>query len=205
MDPMILSRKVLIDYLAEVPDFRRAEGKRYPLPSLLVMIIMAIMSRCYGYREIARFLKANQSALIEQFQLKRKQMPSHVTIRTVLMNLDFKSLNAVFRQWVINCHPLKPDDWVAIDAKALGSTISDYDNAYQNFVSFVSAFAQQENLVVAVQRFQNKESSEIEVARDLIGVLTEVLGLKGVTFTLDALHCQKNITANSQKWQPLSC
>ncbi|MCB0270757.1 MAG: transposase family protein, partial [Calditrichaeota bacterium] len=83
MDSTTVSRKTLLDYLATVPDFRRAEGKRYQLSALLVMSIMAIMSRCFGYREIARFLKANQSALVETFQLKRNKMPSHVTIRTV--------------------------------------------------------------------------------------------------------------------------
>lgn len=200
MDSTTVSRKTLLDYLATVPDFRRAEGKRYQLSALLVMSIMAIMSRCFGYREIARFLKANQSALVETFQLKRNKMPSHVTIRTVLKNLDFKSVSAVFSQWVTDCHPVKPESWVSIDAKALASTIVSYDSAYQDFVSFVSAFAQQENIVIAVQRFQNKESSEIEVARELIRVLTEVLGLTGVTFTLDALHCQKNVTANPPKW-----
>ncbi|MCB9070716.1 MAG: hypothetical protein H6629_23310 [Calditrichae bacterium] len=81
----------------------------------------------------------------------------------------------------------------------MASTIVSYDSAYQDFVSFVSAFAQQENIVIAVQRFQNKESSEIEVARELIRVLTEVLGLTGVTFTLDALHCQKKRYSKSAK------
>ena len=69
----------LLDYLGEVPDFRRKEGRRYPLPTLLVMIIMAIMSGRYGYREIARFLKANREQLVKALDLKRTQMPSHVT------------------------------------------------------------------------------------------------------------------------------
>ena len=46
--------RTLLDHLSEVEDFRRKEGRRYPLPSLLVMIIMAIMSGANGYREIAR-------------------------------------------------------------------------------------------------------------------------------------------------------
>ena len=44
--------------------------------------IMAIMSGRYGYREIARFLKANREQLVKALDLKRTQMPSHVTIRT---------------------------------------------------------------------------------------------------------------------------
>ncbi len=53
----------IIEHLATVPDFRRKEGRRYPLWVVLTMIIMAIMSGRYAYREIARFIQANQQDL----------------------------------------------------------------------------------------------------------------------------------------------
>lgn len=183
--------KTLYDHLAKVPDFRRGQGKRYPLPVLLVMMIMSIMSRSYGYREMARFMRGNKDALIKHLKLERDAMPSHVTIRTVVMNLDFDALNTAFRNWVTDCDHFTSLDTIAIDAKSLGSTVTDYDNAAQDFMCFVSAYAQQKGAVVALTSYRNKGSSEITVSQELIKTLVEVLKLQNVTFTLDALHCQK--------------
>jgi hypothetical protein len=182
----------LLDYLAEVPDFRRKEGKRYPLPSLLLMIIMAIMSGHNGYREIARFLGANADRLRAHLGLKRAAMPSHVTIRTVLQGLDFHKLNEAFAAWAAAHLDVAPGSFLAVDAKAVRSTVSDYENAYQDFVAIVSAFSQHEGTVVAMKSYPNKAESEIVVARDLIETLSAALGLRGVIWTMDALHCKKN-------------
>ncbi len=186
------TQPTLVEYLAQVPDFRRREGRRYPLPTLLVMIIMAILSGQYGYREIARFLKANRDELVAHLGLKRKQMPSHVTIRTVLMKLDFEALNKAFEHWAQTHLQVASGDWVSVDAKAIGSTVTDYDNAYQDFVSLVSAFAQEQGTVLAMARYHNKDTSEVPLTRTLITAMVEALDLEGVVFTLDALHCKKN-------------
>ena len=182
----------LLDYLEEVPDFRRKEGRRYPLPTLLVMIIMAIMSGRFGYREIARFLHTNQQELVSALALSREKMPSHVTIRTVLMKLDFNALNHVFKAWV-NAH-VHPEEhtWIGVDGKSIRSTVVNYDTAYQDFVSMVSAFTHNQGLVLAHQPYQSKERSEVHVTQELIPQLIDALGLKNAVFTLDALHCKKN-------------
>lgn len=184
----------LLDSLAQVPDFRRRQGKRFPLPQLLTMIVMAVLSGHYGYREIARFLKANEEALREHLHLPlQRRMPSHVTIRTVLMKLDFEALRDAFEAWAAQRLRVAPGDWVAIDAKAIRSTVSDYDSTYQDFVCLVSAFACQPGAVLAQRTYQNKQTSEISATRALLADLTRGGGgLQGVTFTLDALHCKKN-------------
>jgi hypothetical protein len=42
----------LLDVLAEVPDPRRAEGKLYKLPHVLLFSILAIVTGCNSYRGI---------------------------------------------------------------------------------------------------------------------------------------------------------
>ncbi|NEO38494.1 MAG: hypothetical protein F6J90_20000 [Moorea sp. SIOASIH] len=69
-----------------------------------------------------------------------------------------------------------------------------YDNAKQNLISCVSAFAHQRRLVLGVKMMSNKQESEIYVVRELI----DLLDLTGVVFSFDALHCQKKL------WQPSS-
>lgn len=177
----------LLNYLEQIPDFRRAEGKRYELAPLLLMIIMAIMSRCHGYREIATFLSANATELCKQLHLNWRTMPSHVTIRTVLMHLDVEALIAAFEKWARQHVQLKRGDVLACDGKALASTVSNHDNALQDFVSLVSIFTQRQGAVVAVASYHNGQSSEVPTLRHLLQTVDHT----GVTYTMDALHAQK--------------
>jgi len=173
----------LLACLREVPDFRRPQGRRYPLAETLCMMVMSIMSGCCAYREIGRFMRHNQAELIYCLGLSRQQVPSHVTIRQVLLRLDFNALACAFRRWA-GGQGLRQ---LSIDGKSLRSTVSEHDNQQQNFVALVSAFCQQTGLIEEVERFENGRQSEISSVRKLLSRLQQ----RGLLLTLDALHCQK--------------
>ncbi|RDC63976.1 hypothetical protein AHMF7616_02586 [Adhaeribacter pallidiroseus] len=175
----------LLACLREVPDFRRAQGRRYPLAETLSMIVMSIMSGYCAYREIGRFLQNNREVLASCLELNRKQVPSYITIRQLLMHVDFKALAQAFRRWV--GVPDQGGRWLSIDGKSLKSTVREHDNEQQNFVVLVSAFCQQTGLVEEVERFDNGQQSEISSVRALLSRLQQ----RGLLLTLDALHCQK--------------
>ena len=177
----------LLKYLSEVPDFRRGQGKRYGLAELLAMLIMGMMSGCYAYRELATFLQANAEELRNQLGIQREAMPSHVTIRTILRGVDFSALCDAFCRWAKTIVELPDDSLICLDGKALASTVSDAHTRYQNFTCIVSAFAQAQGTVLSLRRYANAETSEQPTVIELIAAL----GLQGVTFSLDALHCQK--------------
>jgi hypothetical protein len=150
--------------------------------------------RC-RYREIAAFAKANQKELLRFFHLrKRKRLPSHVTVREILKGVDFACVLAAFNAWAAQYVTIEPKDWMAMDGKALASTVTDYETSYQNFVSLVSVFSHKRGQVLSAAKLENQKSSEIPTVRDLI----EALDLHGVVFSLDALHCQK------KRWKPSS-
>jgi hypothetical protein len=178
----------LIEQLCQIKDFRRKQGQRFLLPQVLLIIIMAIMSGRYGYREIASFAKANKKELVDKLKLKKSKIPSHVTIREVIMNVDFILLNQAFSQWALGYVTIEKDDWLSIDGKAIKSTVENYHSSYQNFVSMVSVFSQKRGQVIKTGTFENKKVSEISIVKELL----EALDLKDVVFTLDALHCKKN-------------
>jgi hypothetical protein len=48
-------------------------------------------------------------------------------------------------------------------------------------------YSHQQGVVLAVQQFENKETSELKVVQ----MLLETLKVRGVVFTMDALHAQK--------------
>lgn len=176
----------LLEMLLQVPDHRSAAGRRHELSDVLMMCIMGIMSGYFGYRELGRFVERHHRDFQQSFRLLH-HVPTFVTIRSILQDVDFKSFNKVFVTWAEQYVSFCKSDTLAIDGKAIGSTISNYDQAYQNFVSLISIFSVQRGIVLSVGKIENKKESEIPTVQDLI----KALDVKGEIFTIDALHCQK--------------
>jgi hypothetical protein len=176
----------LNELFKSLPDPRRGQGQRYPFQDILWMIFLGISSGYTGYRPLGKFVKANTTYFTEVFGLKHG-VPSHVTIREILTNLDKKSVKASFCNWASN-QELLPLDWVSGDGKSLKSTMSNYNAETQDFCSMVSIYVQKTGLSYVVEDFRNKKISETEILRTLLPSLQD----KGVIITLDALHTQKN-------------
>jgi len=189
----------LIECLSGVSDPRRLQGQRYSSVALLLIIIMAILRGKYGYREIGRFCKLNQSVLIDKFHFKTHRVPSHVSIRSFILSTDFISIGQAFYNWARTYVPIGQGEWISIDGKSIRSTVSDYSTSYQDFISLVSLFSSKREQILYVQKLEHKKGDEIKVVDELL----EILDLKDVVFTLDALHCKKNSTHNREQGQPL--
>ncbi len=177
----------LYEKLAKLKDFRRAQGRMHELRMVLIIIIMAIMSGYQGVRATGDFVKRNRKDLIKLFKPKDNRLPSHQTMDRVLQNVNFKQLSKIFKEWAIQYIKIEDKDWISIDGKAIGSTISNVNNRLQKFISLVSVFASKRKQVISVGKINNSKESEIPKVRELI----KQLDLEGVVFTLDALHCQK--------------
>ncbi len=179
--------KSIIDYLAEIPDIRRGAGQRHEQTFILLIALMGTMSKCYGYRAIGDFIKRNKTALIENLDPKKGRLPSFDTVRRVLMNIDFAMLSKQFNQWALQYVTISEHEWVSIDGKGIGGTTTNLRNKNQTFINLVSLYCSKQKLTIGNALVSNSKESEIPVVRQLI----EALDIKGVTFTLDALHCQK--------------
>jgi len=190
----------LVENLCQIKDFRRKQGQRFELTQVLLIIIMGIMSGRFGYREIASFAKANHNDLANRLKLKKSRIPSHVTIREVIINVDFESLNKAFSQWASGYVTIKKNDWLSIDGKSIKSTVDSYNTSYQNFVSMVSVFSQKRGQVIKTATFENKKIGEASVVQEML----EMLDLHDVVFTFDALHCKKNASNNHKPGKQLS-
>jgi hypothetical protein len=190
----------LVENLCQIKDFRRKQGLRFELTQVLLIIIMGIMSGRFGYREIASFAKANHNDLVNRLKLKKSRIPSHVTIREVIINVDFELLNKAFSQWASGYVTIKKKDWLSIDGKSIKSTVDSYNTSYQNFVSMVSVFSQKRGQVIRTATYENKKIGEASVVQEML----EMLDLQDVVFTFDALHCKKNATNNHKPGKQLS-
>lgn len=118
-----------------------------------------------------------------------KKMPSHVTIREILQNIDYKALTKAFHAWMVDFSPDEAELVISLDGKALRNTVSDPFSSEQNFIQLVHAFVQEKKIAIRLSSFEQKKNHEGQAVRELI----EQLNLKGVIFTLDALHAQKKL------------
>lgn len=178
----------LIELLETVPDPRAQRGKRHPLAIVLLVIIMGTMLGYWGYRPIAEFIERYGNELRTRLELRDEvEFPSYSTLRRVMMQLDFAAFAGVFSQWAKQFVPLDTAAVVAVDGKSIKSTVSEYDQATQNFVSIVSVFSHERGFVYQMQAMENQQGSEQTVVQQLL----KTLNLDAVVVTLDALHCQK--------------
>ncbi len=156
---------------------------------------MGMMSGYWGYRQLGRFVERHRRELIKRLQIPKARVPSYSVLRRVMLTLDYKELQLVFNQWSKQYSLIPSSEWISLDGKSLKNTVTNYDNAKQNFINCVSAFSHQRKLVLGVKMMSNKHESEINLVRDLI----ELLDLTGVVFTFDALHCQKKPYQRSRR------
>jgi hypothetical protein len=179
----------LLVALGDVPDPRRAQGKRYSLPHLLVFTVLALRSGAQSYRGIITFLDQRRVLLNRYFRVDLKRAPVVNPLRTVLQSLDTEDLEQAFRRHAKALLPTgaageKP--LIALDGKTLRGSFDDINDrkAAQTLTAFASASA----IVLAHTEIDDK-SNEIPAAQQMI----RELGLSGVMFTADAMHCQKNL------------
>ena len=177
----------LISYLSQIKDPRRKQGQRFELESVLLIVIMSIMVGRTHYREMEAFAAANRDIFVRFFKNSKGKLPRYTTYRDIIKKLDFANVLDVFHIWSQQFITVTEGEWFAIDGKVLRSTVTDSSNSYQNFVSIVSTFSHKKGQVIKMSKYESKKKCEISTVEDLL----KTLELKGLVFTLDALHCQR--------------
>ncbi len=179
----------LLAALSDVPDPRRAQGKRYPLPYLLMFTVLALLSGARSYRGVITFLDQRQAVLNERFGCRLRRAPAVNTLRTVLQALDAETLEAAFRRHakaLLDSAETAGQPVVALDGKTLRGSFDHL--ADRKAAQVLTAFASEAAIVLAHTQIDEK-SNEIPAVQQMI----HDLGLTGVILTADAMHCQKNV------------
>lgn len=177
----------LLSLLAEIEDPRRAEGKMYRLPHVVLFAILAIVAGANSYRTVHSFIDVHFARLREAFGLTWRKPPAYTTIRFILRRLDAASVEAVFRLHASALNAatkVEGQRHVAVDGKTLRRSFDNFQD--RRAAHMLSAFAADTALVLAHLDCDDK-SNEIPAAQSLLGAL----GLAGTLVTVDAMHCQK--------------
>lgn len=181
----------LIDHLKQIPDFRTKP--EYPLWVVLLLILMATMSGYSGYRPWAEFVTRHQAELLKHVQVPGTRLPSLSTLRRIMVRLDYVAFTAAFNAWMQEEFGELDHHQMATDGKGIKVSVRDYDQAHQDFIALVSTFSVTQGLVMGLEPMHNQHTSEIKTVENLL----DKLHLKGVCFSLDALHTQKKRSSAS--------
>ena len=167
--------------LEEVPDPRRAEGKLYTLPHVLLFSILAIVT----------FIDVHRRSLNAFFGLTWRRAPAHTAIRYILQGLDPKDVEDAFRRHAGQLQVARakgPHTSIALDGKTLRGSFDQFND--RAAAQVLSALATDTALVLAHVDIADK-SNEIPAVQTLLADL----GVARHLVTLDALHCQKTFEA----------
>jgi hypothetical protein len=173
--------------LSEVPDPRRAEGKIYKLPYVLLFSILAVVTGGNSFRSIETFIKVHRRRLNAAFGLRWQRAPAPTAIRYILQGLDTQAVEQVFRRhaaglWDVAIDPARRS--IALDGKTLRRSFDNFND--RKAAQLLHAFDVEAGLVLAHVDIEEK-SNEIPAAQALLAELQ----VAHCIVTLDAMHCQK--------------
>ncbi len=183
-----------LDLLSQIPDPRRAQGKKWQLGPVMLATILAILSGAASYRKVHGFMAIHRTRLNAAFGFGWRAAPAYSAVRTILRGLDGAEVERVFRRHAARLNdgaaaqdaPSPPV--VAIDGKTLRHSFDAFNDRKAAHV--LSAFATDDALILGHLEV-NEKSNEIPAAQAMI----KALALQGRLFTLDAMHCQKNLSS----------
>ena len=174
----------LHDALNGVSDFRRGQGKRYPLVSVLCFGVAATLCGYKSYGAMSEWGRNYGPELARELGFTKGRVPSVGTLFTVFSRVDKAALESALNGWAESVLAALPEEAAALagDGKVLRGSLGQ-GAADTTLLSIVS---QRLGLTVLQQAVSNTTSE--------VGAMPSVLHaliLEGRVLTLDAAHTQK--------------
>ena len=179
---------MLIDYLKELTDSRRAQGQQYQIHYILLFTIFAKLCGANSYRDVERFMNSHFYKFDELFDMGWVRPPAYTTIRNIIQGLNRDMLEYIFRKYTKDLQDNKLTNkakCIAIDGKTIRGSFNNFED--KKAIHILSVFDTSNDLILGHYETEEK-SNEIPA---LVQFLEEI-DLSGYIITLDAMHCKKN-------------
>lgn len=173
--------------LGELPDPRRPQGQRYPLRTVVVTALMAMVCGCDDAEAMQSWGEANAEWLEGMLDMPHGR-PTQDVFLAVFGALDPEAFGAVFRAWaqVLALRLKAEGKQIAVDGK---TSRRSFDTASgKGALHTVSAWMSDAGLVLG-QRKTATKSNEITAIPELL----RIIDIRGATVTIDAMGCQTEI------------
>jgi len=114
-------------FFADIPDPRRAQGRRHQLHTVLAIAAGAILCGMRGYKAISDWAESLGAKARQRFRCRREKngyvVPSEFVLRDVLIRIDPEHLDRALQRW--NDMYAKEDQSLAIDGKTMCNAIDE--------------------------------------------------------------------------------
>ena len=181
----------LLNHLGAVDDPRQVAKIEHQLVDVLAISVCAVLAGAESFEDIALYGEAKRGWLSGHLDLEGG-VPSHDTVRRVLMLIDPAQFEDAFLAWTRAV--FGPTDaqvardtprQIAIDGKTLRRSFDRRQS--RNPLHLVSAFATQGGLVLAQRRVSHEKGRGGEMG--MLSDLLSGLDLRGALVSLDAGAC----------------
>ena len=116
----------LYDFFTQIDDFRRRQGRKHPLPSVL-SVAAAVLCGMRGYKDISIWAQSLGQKARSRFRCRKREgvyeVPSVTVIRNALIGVDPQQLDRALGAW--NAQYGQIDESLAIDGKTMCNAIDD--------------------------------------------------------------------------------
>jgi predicted transposase YbfD/YdcC len=164
----------------------RRHNRVHPLPSMIVMAVVAVLCGSDGWEDVAEFCEEAEPWLDEVFALPRG-VPSADTFARVFARVDPEELDAVIRSWMTALGFHSGGKQIHIDGK---SARRSFERAWNKsaMAHLVGAYASEHQVVLGQVCVPDKQNEIVAIPK-----LLALLDVRGSTVTLDAIGCQREI------------
>ena len=116
-------------FFKDIPDPRRGQGTRHPLPTVLALAAGASLCGMRGYKAMSDWAQSLGQKARARFKCRRENgrrvVPSEYVIRDLLVRVDPEHLDRALRRWnEVHGHD---DESLAIDGKTMCNAIDEND------------------------------------------------------------------------------
>jgi predicted transposase YbfD/YdcC len=175
---------VFLSFFEDLPDSRQPGKVIYPLPEVLLLCLMAVLSGAEDFVSIARWGRGRIDFL-RRFLPFKDGTPSHDQLGDIFATLDATIFQQCFVAWVASITGISADV-IAIDGKT--SRRSADKRKGKAAIHIVSAFAARQRLVLGQVKVADKSNEIIAIP-----ALLDMLAIEGAVVTIDAMGCQRDI------------
>jgi len=184
-------------FLKGIPDPRRAQGRRHPLPTVLAIATGAVLCGMKGFKAISDSAESLGQKARKSFGCRRKNgqyvVPSEYVLRDCLTRVDPKSLDNAMQEWSI-AHG-KQDESIAIDGKTMKNAI-DEQGHQTHIMSAIGHETKECYTQIKVGTLPPKGDDEAKRTNEIgmfMPLVEAIPDISGKTITADALLTQRKI------------
>jgi len=190
MEGLDMARSVsLWEVFAEVPDPRDSQGRRHPLPAVLTLAVVAMLSGARSLYAIAQFGRDRGKAFAQALGFTRDVPPCCATLHLLFKALDRKAFERAIRRWTAS---RVAAGWRSVSLD--GKTLRGVQGHQVPGVHLLAAYAHEAKTVLD-QIPVNAKTNEHKTALELLNLIP----VEGKVVTGDAMFCQRDLSRKIRK------